>query len=64
MPNLLVIQHLKTLYLGGNHVRVVMNIRKSVRLNISGIDGLCYLEYPEKMNTKSEETGEDRPRIL
>ena len=23
MPNLLVIQHLETLYLGGNHVRVV-----------------------------------------
>ena len=42
----------------------MMNTRKSVRLNVSGVDDLCYLEYPEKMNTKSEETREDQPRIL
>ena len=33
-----------------------MNTRKSIRLNVSDVD-LYYLEYPEKMNTKSEETG-------
>ena len=33
VPNLLVIQHLKTLYLGGNHVRVMCErVKKSSRL--------------------------------
>ena len=41
----------------------VINTRKSVKLNASSVD-LCYLEYPEKMNTMSEETEEDRPRVL
>ena len=41
----------------------VINTRKSVKLNASSVD-LCYLEYSEKMNTMSEETEEDRPRVL
>jgi len=34
------------------------------RLNVSGINDQRALESPEKANTKSEATGEDRPRIL
>ena len=42
MPNLLVIQHLETLYLGGNHVRV---IAKGGDCKVELIQSFCWIYF-------------------
>ena len=56
MPNLLVFQHLETLYLGGNHVRVVCERvwRKSSKVCISRASRLvCSLQSPKQAHVWS-----------